>query len=201
MRKYLLLFFVAVLFISCEKEQDPTITTAPVNHFVNFSGGTISLMVSSNADWSAECEETNVTVEPMSGRGDMTVRVTVPENKEGVTKSVRVTFTAKGNEKTSTAKAVITVDAAPYISLSRSSSTIPAQGGGVQVDLSSNGEWSASCSDPSVVVTPSAGNKNALVTISLDENTTSVERKFSVTFAMKEYPDKKTELIIIQSDK
>lgn len=195
---------LSALFISCAEEDKPKVTVDPTSAAVESTGGTATLVVTSNAPWTATCDYEEVSINPSSGDGGASVVVTVPKSTYKDTKAIRVTFKAKRDSSyTSTAKFVITLPAMPFIELSSTSGYVSPDGGGVRFSLSANEAWSA-VDDKAVEgleIKPAEGAGNADVTVSLPVNGTGSARTANVTFALKGNPDVKTVFSVSQNPK
>ena len=88
-----------------DKVDEASIAVSPRVSELAAQGGTVSLTVTSNAEWVASCETAGVTISPMSGNGDATVQVEVPATTDA--RDIEVKFTASLNDTEATASAVI----------------------------------------------------------------------------------------------
>ena len=87
--------------ISCSDNNDddkkfegiPTITLYADKDAVDLTGGSINVVVTSDAPWTATVSESDVTLNKTKGNGDTNVTVTVPAHAE---RTIDVTFTATG---------------------------------------------------------------------------------------------------------
>ena len=170
-----------------------------------FSGGTVTFTVYSNGDWTVVSQSDDMTISPESGYGDTKITVTVPANDQITTKSFN--FSAKTTIGTSvyTNKAVVTVDAQPFVLCEGESLEVPAEGGKAWFTANSNYAWKVadiSASDGSaegVNVNPSEKERNIVsVEVYVPANTSGVAREVTVTLALNEYPDRTATLKVCQ---
>ncbi|MFR9510085.1 MAG: leucine-rich repeat protein [Rikenellaceae bacterium] len=75
-------------------------------------------------------------------------------------------------------------DLAPNLSLSSSSKRVTADSGSFDIDVISNGDWTASESSDWLSVSPTSSNGNQTVTISYYENTYTSSRSGSIAFVI-----------------
>lgn len=193
---------VIVLAASCTKEEKPKVTVEPTSAVMENVGGTTTLVVSSNAPWTASCDYEEVSINPSSGNGGASVVITVPKSTYRETKAIRVTFSAKRDTTyTSTAKFIITLPAIPFVELSSDSSYVSPDGGGIRFNLYSNCAWTA-VSDNAVQglsISPVRGDGNADVTVTLPANTTGLPRSSVVTFTLDDEPGVKAAFTVRQN--
>ena len=90
------------------------ISVSPKSFAIDLEGGTQVITVTSNATWTVSCDQTDVTVEPLTGTGNGQVTVTVPAATAREFKIVfdaqkQTTIPALGTSTTTTANAEVTV--------------------------------------------------------------------------------------------
>lgn len=198
--RILFLLFLAAALISCEKVKNSSVEVIPGTYYFPYEGGTVSLSIESNASWNATCEDKSLSIEPSSGVGASTVRVTAPENKEKQTILYKVDIKAKNSKDSTSTKFLVTQAAAPFVEASKNVINIPASGGGVQIEIEANSPWYVSSADPGVTVSPSEGTTNASVNISVGENTLDAERQFNIVFSLKDYKTD-DEVVVVKQTK
>ena len=79
MKKYLIIPLAALLLAACEKEKEaPALTIEPVSLEFTAEGGSRTLTVKSNRDWTLTTDGADwYTVSPKEGSGDGEVTVTL----------------------------------------------------------------------------------------------------------------------------
>ena len=194
-----ILISVLALF-ACDKTIDPEISLAEGTAVMDRDGGTAVVSLSCNCDWTAETGVEGVLIDPAAGNGDASVTVTVPANEDGETKSIRITFTAQGTEKTATAKFVITQAARPFVLFPVASGTLPAAGGGLRILLESNDEWVATTSPTGISVTPESGTNSQTLAVSAGANTTGEPVVHTITVSLRKDSTVKTTYTLTQSN-
>ena len=142
-----LLFGLALLLMQAcqsknEPEPTPTPTVDPVLKVSTTSlsftqaGGSQTVQVTANNDWTASADGQGITVSPTSGKGDATVTITAAAASSGNETNGSVTFKSKGLSASvavkQEAKTTIQVGAV---------SKIPAEGGTFTVDIQYNTEF------------------------------------------------------------
>lgn len=102
MKKYLIIPLAAMLLAACEKEKEaPVLTIEPVNLEFTAEGGSQTLTVKSNQNWTITTDGADwYTVSPMEGNGDGEVTVTIGRYTEAATRSAQLTFRTDGLMKT-----------------------------------------------------------------------------------------------------
>lgn len=186
--KILLPLCILLALTACKKTIDPKIALDRATASVASAGATETLSLTCNCSWTAAVSNEVITVDPLSGEGDATVRVTIPANTTGETRSLRVTFTAKGTEKSATAKFAVTQEANPFVQFPTATGTLTAAGGGLQTALEANEAWSATPSATGITVSPASGNASQTLTLTVPANTTGAPVVHTVTVALTAHP-------------
>ena len=144
---------------------DPSVSfsVSPKNIEAPAEGGTYEIVVKSNAEWTAELENSEwASLNTTSGSGDATLTLTVEGTEEETPVSQNITFTAgKG-------KYFVLVSRAGYkkvaqLKLDKTEADVAVSGGSVTVNVESEAEWTVACNDPHVSVSKS-GN-SATITV------------------------------------
>ena len=144
---------------------DPSVSfsVSPKNIEAPAEGGTYEIVVKSNAEWTAELENSEwASLNTTSGNGDATLTLTVEGTEEETPVSQNITFTAgKG-------KYFVLVSRAGYkkvaqLKLDKTEADVAVSGGSVTVNVESEAEWNVTCDDPHVSVSKS-GN-SATITV------------------------------------
>lgn len=201
MKIRILIPLCAILALTaCNTKIIPEISLDKATASVTSAGATEVLTLKCNCTWTATATAEDITVDPASGEEDATVRVIVPVNTTGTTRSIRVTFSAKGTEKTATAKFAITQDANPFVSFPTASGTLTAAGGGLQMTLEANEAWSATTSDTGISVSPTSGSASQTLTLTVPANTTGAPVVHTVTVALTGNPTVKATFTLTQSN-
>ena len=144
---------------------DPSVSfsVSPKNIEAPAEGGTYEIVVKSNAEWTAELENSEwASLNTTSGNGDATLTLTIEGTEEETPVSQNITFTAgKG-------KYFVLVSRAGYkkvaqLTLDKTEADVAVSGGSVTVNVESEAEWTVACDDPHVSVSKS-GN-TATITV------------------------------------
>lgn len=159
----------AWISVSSQKEEAPA------------DGATISLTVSSNAQWSASASSGWLSVNPASGTDGTVATITVSANTSVQERTGTVTFTAGNASATVT---VVQAGITPIITLAYTTLTAPAAGGSHTLTLKSNAPWQASSGASWLVLSPSNGDAGDFtITLAVEANTSSDPRTVSVNFS------------------
>ena len=143
MKKLLLIatVLVAALAVSCKKEVpvDSVTITSDAPGVVSVEGGVVSITINSNVAWTAKASESWITLSPASGQaGNVTVKASVLKNDTTDERSAVVTFTA------GTASSSVTVKQSQKdaMEIKDTEFTVEAEGGVIEIPVSSNVEYS-----------------------------------------------------------
>ncbi len=134
---------VLLLLTSCEKKgKEPDeivskISLSPTELSFSATAETKSISVTANADWTASCAESWVTLGATSGSGDTSLNISVGDNSSTAQRSATVTFKTKDGK--ATANLTLTQTAADVVfSIDRSEVSVAAEGGEFTVKVTSN---------------------------------------------------------------
>ena len=78
---YILVFIISTIVFACsESANDTTLTVDRMSVTISADGGTEIIHISSNSSWNIICDNSDITISPMSGNGDADVRITMQES-------------------------------------------------------------------------------------------------------------------------
>ena len=194
------LLMLLLALTACKKTVDPEISLDIRTATMGPAGGSATIVLTCNCTWTAASSQEGVTISPVTGEGDANVTVTVPKNTTGETRSIRITFTAKGTEKSATAKYAITQDANAIVNFPIATGTIDAAGGGGRIVLEANEAWTATVSATGITVTPDSGSLSETLSYTVPANTTGSPVVHTVTAALVSDPSVKTTFTLTQSN-
>ncbi len=145
------------------------------------AGGTQSLHVQSNTDWTVSSASSWITLSPDKGNGDGTVKVTAAENpntasrvgvihltQTGLDIDVTVTVTQEGK--------TFDVDATQLVFDDQQSTQT--------INIETDGTWQATTTDSWITVSPSTASGNSTLSVAVSENTSDEDRIGNVTVTM-----------------
>lgn len=81
---YIILLLICLITVACSESsssESTVLNVEPSSLTFSSEGGTASLSISSNTDWSITASNTDIQVLPASGSGNKTVQVTVPKRQ------------------------------------------------------------------------------------------------------------------------
>lgn len=179
------------------KKFEPTISIS-VTEMTAITTGKIAdpvVVVTANADWTAETSADWLTIDKAEGElGDTEVKVSATANNTGETRSATVTFTNR------TATAVLTVtQGSEYVTTSvEKISTSDTE---AEFDVTANVEWAVTSSESWAVVSPSEGNGNGKVTVTMSPLAPGVaSRTAQITVAAKNIEGLETVVALEQKE-
>lgn len=164
------------------KKFEPTISIS-VTEMTAITTGKIAdpvVVVTANADWTAESSAEWLTIDKVEGDlGDTEVQVSATANNTGEPRSATVTFANR------TATAVLTVtQGSEYVTASVEN--ISTSDTKAEFDVTANVEWVVTSSESWAVVSPSEGNGNGTVTVTMSPLAPGVtSRTAQITVAAK----------------
>ena len=157
-----------------------THTLSVSNSNVNIAaaaGSTASVNVSSNTGWTANSNQSWLTVSPLTGSNNGTLLLTASANSASTTRQATVTISASG---VSPVTVIVTQAAANIIVVDEASTniTIGSEGdNSVNINIESNTSWSASSNQSWLNVSPASGINNGTITITTEPNLQTSNRQ------------------------
>lgn len=181
------LLFVAALslmFVGCGKDILVSFESDTIE--VGTQGGTVTVALSSNGDWTIDATPDWITVTPMSGNGDVTLTMDVLVNETPQTRTGEIKVSTKDNT------AVLTVQQGSglYLSVTPNHMEFEGDGGEFVVTVSSNISWMVSSLPDWVSCSQTNGEGDATVTMTVAPFDSKAEvREVEVTFGDTEVSD------------
>ena len=138
MKKTLILALALVVgFTACKKEEPDSVSlNSSPTVTVETAGGVASVSFTANKAWTVSSDQTWVTVSPASGEaGTVTVKLSVPKNEDYDARTANITITVG---TTATTKVTLIQSQLDGLVVADNEFTVPAEGGNVEVTVSSN---------------------------------------------------------------
>ena len=153
-------------------------------------GGEYSMIVTANRPWTAKPDASWVSVEPASGEaGSVIIKVKASANTEYQNRTATVEFAAGEDAKTTMVVTQLAVQKEPdiYVRVSTPELTVPAAGGVVSVNVTSNGAWTGVSSESWVAISPAEGVAGiSEVSITVAESSAAQDREAILTFTARD---------------
>ena len=169
-----ILFFativLAVLAASCTKPKvDPAVTVSSgATATVPTEGDVVSITFTSNVPWTAKSSESWLTVSPASGEAGekITIKASALKNETNDAREATVTITAE----TATATVTVTQAQLDAMNIATVDYTVAAEGGNVEIPVSSNVEYQVSVPEAVdwVHIVSTRGMVDTKITLSVD---------------------------------
>ena len=158
----------------------PTLSVDIASHNFVAEGGTISVNVTSNVNWTIASSDTWLTVSPTSGSDDGVFDVEAEANTTTSSRTATVTVSGDGGVTPQTIN--VTQDAAPpALSVDLTSLDIAIGSGTETVSITSNVNWTVASSDTWLTVSPASGTGDQTLTFTATANSTGASRTATVT--------------------
>lgn len=165
----------------------PTLTISTNEVEIDAKGGSGSLQISTNVDWTASCDQSWVNISKTSGTAGNNISVTlsVTTGSSNVVRYANVTFTAGGLTKT-----VVVTQAGFYVTLEAhpANVNVGANGGAIKCEINSNANWIAASNQPWLTVGNKSGSVGMLQSLGLSATAnTGDSRTATVTITNGNY--------------
>ncbi len=195
-RSLLLLSVLAVLFAACEEgiidnailsqdyiEPEYSISVSPGELSFPAEGGEedITLELTRSLSWTATTNDSWITLPTHSGDDSPTsvIHILVAENTSLESRTETISFKTRGKTATLTVRQE---GVEPFLSTDVQTLTFPSDGGAQQVQISTNGNWTATTkSESAFSVSPASGTGEGTLTVTAAENETAVLRWETLT--------------------
>ena len=178
-----------------------TFNVNPINLEMDYVGGTATLSITSDVNWSATTEADWIGLSPASGNANAEVTVTVAENESLESREAYIQFTnAVPGGTTHTTNVMVRQEAAPdphFLEVSPEEITFAGEGGSAQITVECDTDWTAISIDEVwvTIVSGESGNGNGTIVIQASPNPSFLERNSEVVVKSGEL---KKEVIIHQ---
>lgn len=136
---FLFVTVATIALVGCRKPVE--VSFADAVQEMEAQGGSVEVELKSNGEWTINSTEEWLSVSPMSGSGDATLRLTADANTERESRSAQITAVTKDNSATLTL-----TQKAPqyYLTVTPKTFQCGSEGGVFSVEVSSNVEWTVS---------------------------------------------------------
>lgn len=145
------------------------------------AGGTNNLNVTSNTNWSLSNYPSWLSLSQTSGKGNATVIVTAEENTSADDRTGTMQLNIDGK---STYTTINITQSGKSISVTPSELAFTSNASTLNVSLTSDGKWNASTSESWMSITPTSGDGNATLKVSVTENMSVSQRSGVVSILM-----------------
>lgn len=185
-------FAVLGMVCSCVKNETPSaadITIAPGELSVGSEGGTESLFLQTESEWTASSPQDWISVSPESGASDAELSVTILANivadlgESAQEREGEVVITL-ADKSMASVKIYQKAEALVLKAVYGNQRTIPSRGGAFTVTMEANCDYSASC-DADWITVPTKASSKSENQFSATRNTTGSERKATLSFKAK----------------
>ena len=162
-----------------QQAADKTLLVSSNTFTMPASAGNNNFTITSNQNWSVASNQNWCTVSPTSGSNNGAVTFTLLANTTTSSRVAVITVTA------GTLTQPITVnqqEAAGTLDVNPTSTSFSHLAESQSFDVTSNQNWTVSSNQTWCSVSPTSGINNGSVTVSVQENTSDVERTSTITF-------------------
>ena len=157
-------------------QQKAMLTLSPSSAIsFNPEGGSQSLVISTNVDWTANSDAEWCTVSIKSGKGDKTITINASENRVGSQRSAIITVKTAFHTKR-----VTVTQANTTLKVSKESVSFGASQSTTNIAITTNAKWTLSSSANWLSVTPSSGSGDASISITANDASSSSAREATV---------------------
>ena len=174
---------MACLLVGCRKPVEVSFDTQ--SQTIAAEGGTYSVELKSNGDWSIDATAEWLTVSPTSGNGDATLTLEAQRNVTHEARSTEIKATTKDNTATLTVNQEFIPNVHPeehYLTITPTEYEVGSQGGSTTVDIECDEAWMTDDGISWARFDRIEGNGYDQIVLTVLENTTFVSRMAEIKF-------------------
>jgi hypothetical protein len=150
-----------------QKGAEAYLTVEPANRDVTCAAGQTTFAVHSNITWTVSESVAWLSVDPMNGNGNCTLKVDYEKNATTSQRVGKITVSGGGITREVT---VTQIGAEAYLTVEPAKQDVEYSAGQATFELKSNTAWTATEDEDWLKITPAAGNGDATLTVDYDEN-------------------------------
>ena len=167
-----------------QQSEGSKVTLAADNISFTKYAGEYLMSVACNGDWEVASSADWCKVDPTSGKGNGSFKVTVDENNTGADRVAKISVltTADGVTQVRTVEVFQSASNAALV-VSPEGKELTAAASSFELDVITTGSWEASLDSDWLTLSESAGNGDAKITVSARANETGAPRVAVITFA------------------
>ena len=167
-----------------QQSEGSKVTLATDNISFTKYAGEYLMSIACNGDWKVTSSADWCKVEPTSGKGNGSFKVTVEENNTGADRVAKISVLsdADGVTQVRTVEVFQSASNAALV-VSPESKQLTAEASNFELDVITVGSWSASLDSDWLTLDESEGEGDAQITVSATKNDTGKERVAIITFA------------------
>jgi hypothetical protein len=156
-----------------------TLAVSPSITSLAKTAGSTSATVTSNTDWTAQSDQTWLTLSAASGAGDATLTLTATANPTVAERTATITLKATN----ATTKTITVTQAAgdATLAISPSTANLVKTAASTSATVTSNTDWTAQSDQAWLTVAATSGTGDATLTLTATANPTIAERTATIT--------------------
>lgn len=161
--KKLLFMLAACLFVLASCEPEPVLSLDKESLTFSQEGGTATVAVTANNDWTVTGANNYCSVSPSAGNKNGFITITVSENNATIGRSVSLVVSCVSRSETASKTLTIKQDGAAgkaeivKYAVAGDLASIPAAGATVTFDIEANSQWTFTCDAADVTIDKASG--------------------------------------------
>ena len=163
--------------VTLTQQSAPMLTVTPLEQYLSNGEGNTTFAITSTRDWAVEDDSEWLTVVPTNGTNDGTLTVTVTENTGIVDRVGTITITGGGITRTVT----LTQQSTPMLAVTPLEQYLSNGEGSTTFGITSTREWAVEDDSEWLTVVPTNGTNDGILTVTVTENTNTVDRVGTIT--------------------
>ena len=171
--------------ILVRQQSEGTILTLATDEvsFTKYAGDYL-MSIACNGDWKVASSADWCTVDPTSGQGNGSFKISVDENNTGADRVAIISILTEADGKTEVHQVKVTQSASnAALVVSPESKSLTAAASEFELDVITVGNWEASLDSDWLTMSETEGSGDAQITVSATANDTGKERIAVITFA------------------
>jgi len=179
----MLLMGISFFLSTCKKPEDeipPSLNVNPTTKEIDQNTGNFNVSVTSTVAWTASCDKNWITLEPLSGIGNGTVKADFQANAATTPRTANIIF--KGVNVEDRIVSVTQSGIQPILTITPALQNVSVDAGSTTINIVSNLSWSVSSDQTWCTLAQSSGTGNASLTVNYLTNKITSPRTATITF-------------------
>lgn len=205
--KKLLIMLAACLFVLASCEPEPVLSLDKESLKFSQTGGTATVAVTANNDWTVTGGDVFCRVSPTAGSNNGYFTVTVQETSATSGRTASFTVTCQSCSQSVTKTLTIQQDGAPGngvitgFKIAGDRTSVPVDGGTVTLDIEANASWTISCDAADVTLDKTSGSDTkATITATVGANPQFENRELKFSLSCQSESGGNTATVTVPQD-
>ena len=179
----MLLMGISFLVTTCKKSENeipPSLNVNPTTKEIDQNTGNFNVSVTSTVAWTASCDKNWITLEPLSGIGNGTIKADFQANSSITPRTANIVL--KGTNIEDHIISVTQSGIQPILTITPAMQNVSVAAGSTTINIVSNLSWSVSSDQTWCTLAQTSGTGNTALTVNYLANAITSPRTATITF-------------------